>query len=454
MNKKIKGYRQETEFVNAGAGTATWCIASKDGRKYFIKSFLEATLIDEETAKKLPAPMVEAKRKSCVEFRARKQRLYDKLNEIRNGIFISPIELFVHNGHYCAVTDYLESFSDSDSISHFQPRRKAVLMRTMVLAMRDLAANHIVHSDIKPDNIVITFNQRMMPQLKIIDFDSGFFEDAPPRNVNEYHGDMVYFAPESMIFMQSEGESDVPLTCAVDKFAVGLLLHTMWCGSLPTYDKAECANVAEAILLRKPVVMDKSIPGKLAEVIAGFLQMEADDRISYDQAYALLGELMSTLPEDQPESQPEENPEPESEHIYKAKQNDVSAKETKITVSCFDTNGNVLDRRLIAIAYGTKTFIAAKNLHGYTPVKSGCDVVVDAAGNAEPKTVDLIYKKKKNPWPVLVVCILAILLGLLLAAVNRSNAEQPTVVRDLVAYELPYDQDSVETSWWSAPGYE
>lgn len=61
MKRMIKGYHQETDFVNAGAGTATWCIASKDGKKYFIKSFLEVTLIDEETAKNLPAPMVEAK---------------------------------------------------------------------------------------------------------------------------------------------------------------------------------------------------------------------------------------------------------------------------------------------------------------------------------------------------------------------------------------------------------
>lgn len=270
MKRMIKEYQQETDFVNAGAGTATWCIATKGGKKYFVKSFLEVTLVDEETAKNLPAPMVEAKRKSCIQFRVRKERLYNRLNEIQNGVFISPIELIVHNGHFCAVTDYLESFSDSDNIHKLTPRRKTILMRTIVLAMRDLANSHIVHSDIKPDNIVITYNQKKIPQLKIIDFDSGFFEDAPPHNVNEYHGDMVYFAPESMVFLQSEGESDVRLTCAVDKFAVGLLLHKMWCGMLPTYDTKECANVAEALLLDKPIKLHGSIPTKLSTVINGF----------------------------------------------------------------------------------------------------------------------------------------------------------------------------------------
>lgn len=51
MKRMIKEYQQETDFVNAGAGTATWCIATKGGKKYFVKSFLEVTLVDEETAK-------------------------------------------------------------------------------------------------------------------------------------------------------------------------------------------------------------------------------------------------------------------------------------------------------------------------------------------------------------------------------------------------------------------
>ena len=122
MNKMIKDYQQETDFVNAGAGTATCCIATKNNKKYFIKSFLEVTLVDEENAQNLPVPMVEAQRKSCIQFRIRKERLYNKLNEIQNGVFICPIELITYNGHFCAVTDYLEAFNDSDSIYTFSAK--------------------------------------------------------------------------------------------------------------------------------------------------------------------------------------------------------------------------------------------------------------------------------------------------------------------------------------------
>lgn len=408
MNKMIKDYQQETDFVNAGAGTATWCIATKNNKKYFIKSFLEVTLVDEENAQNLPVPMVEAQRKSCIQFRIRKERLYNKLNEIQNGVFICPIELITYNGHFCAVTDYLEAFNDSDSIYTFSPRRKTILMRTLLLAMRDLANNHIVHSDIKPDNIIITYNQKNLPQLKIIDFDSSFFEDAPPHNVNEYHGDMVYFAPESMVFLQSEGESDIRLTCAVDKFALGLLLHKMWCGVLPTYDTEECSNAAEALLLDKPITLNNSIPDKLSTIINGFLQEDPDNRMSYDQAYSLLGEYLSELPVDEPQLMPE----PVSQH-----------NEAEVEVICRDTSGCMLESKILTLAPGSGLTITPQVIDGYKCLDGKRDVYVDAAGHADPSSITFKYKKSRHKiWYWLAAALIAALLWWPLTSYGANTA--------------------------------
>lgn len=401
MKRMIKGYLQETDFVNAGAGTATWCIASKDGKKYFIKSFLEVTLVDEETAKNLPAPMVEAKRKNCIQFRVRKERLYNKLNEIQNGIFVTPKELLIHNGHFCAVTDYMESFDKSAKVHKFSPRRKTILMRTMMLAMRDLANNHIVHSDIKPDNIVITYNQKGNPQLKIIDFDSGFFEDAPPHNVNEYHGDMVYFAPESMVFLQTEGESDIRLTCAVDKFAIGLMLHQMWCGMLPTYDTAECANAAEALLLEKPITLHGSIPEKLQTIINGFLQENPDNRMGYDQAYALLGEMLDALPADEPDVVTPK---------ASTKAPNASA-DIEVRIVCVDTNGTVIESSTLKIAAGSEYTVVPKVLDEYECMDTKRLVRISADGHAEPSSITFRYRRKKSAvWLWLLAVIIVALI--------------------------------------------
>lgn len=406
MKRMIKGYLQETDFTNSGAGTATWCIASKDGKKYFIKSFLEITLLDEETAKNLPAPMVEAKRKSCVQFRIRKERLYNKLNEIQNGIFISPKELLVYNGHFCAVTDYIESFEEANKIHKFTPRRKTILMRTLVLALKDLSDNHIVHSDLKPDNIIITYNQKKKPQLKIIDFDSGFFEDAPPHNVNEYHGDIVFFAPESMVFLQAEGESDIRLTCAVDKFAMGLILHQMWCGMLPEYDKKECSNVAEAFLLDKPITLHGSIPPQLQTIIKGFLQEDPDKRMNYDQAYSLLGALLETLPEDDPEVEREEESTkpPEKPKTEKTK--------TDVNVICVDTkDGKVIHSSTLTVAAGHELAVVPKKIDGYKCLDEKRLIRVDTHGHADHSTIKFHYKKKASKaWIWIIIAIGIILL--------------------------------------------
>ncbi|MDO4621210.1 MAG: protein kinase [Lachnospiraceae bacterium] len=414
MNEMIKDYRQESAFVNIGAGTSTWCRASKGGKAYFIKSFLENTLVDEESAQKLPPQMVEAKRKSCIQFRIRKDRVYNKLNEIQNNIFIVPEELFTYNGHFCTATEYLPYFKNADIVYRFGPRRRVILMRTAVAAMSVLAENHIVHSDIKPDNVLIVFGKNHIPQLKIIDFDSSFFEDAPPRNVNEYHGDMVYFAPESMIFLQSEGESEIRLTCAVDQFALGILLHQMWCGSIPLFDKNESSNVAEAVLLDLPVTLDGSLPEELRKIVVGLLQEDPESRMSYAEVYELLGRLLENMPaekevslEDAVEGEAKEEVQIEKKPLadYPDAKADASV---PIHIVCVDAAGNAIDGKILFAVPGSNVEIEPLMIEGYRCLDGKHTVYVDKYGREGSNAIRFRYKKKG--W------LFAWLLGLLAVA--------------------------------------
>lgn len=293
MGELIKGYYAEKGFTSAGAGTFTWCIATRDGKNYFLKQFLSPVLVSEESKEKLPPSMVSSMQKSCVEFVAKKKRLYSVLQRIQTGAFIVPEDMTVYNGHYLAVSEAITQKCSSDQISSFAPWYKVMLMRTLVLCLMTLSENHIVHSDIKLDNLMITEDGCGTPMLKLIDFDSSFFEDDPPLNPNDFHGDQVYFAPEAMVFQNSEGSSDVRLNCKMDQFALGLVLHQMWCGTLPVYNKDKYANVAEALLLDDRITFASSLPPRLNRIISGFVKLDSDERMSYREAYALLGEELS-----------------------------------------------------------------------------------------------------------------------------------------------------------------
>lgn len=168
----------------------------------------------------------------------------------------------------------------------------------------------------------------------------------------------------------------------------------MWCGMLPTYDTKECANVAEALLLDKPIKLHGSIPTKLSTVINGFLQEDPDARMNYDQAYNLLGEYLSELPEDKSEIVPDSGTKP------------VSDKETEVRVEYVDMNGSVLESTTLTLACGSTLTVFPKTIDGYESIDGKRDVRVDESGHAEPSSIIFKYKKRvivrgcglSQPW--------------------------------------------------------
>lgn len=294
------------DFTSAGAGTSTWCIAEKDGVKYFIKQFLTPVLVADESRERLPSAMVDSMQKACVRFVAQKRNLYAALNNVQTGALVAPENLIVHNGHYLSVSPYVEQTIPSSEIHTLLPWYRLMLMRTMVLCMKALSDNHLVHSDIKLDNLLVAENEEGGCWLKLIDFDSGFFENDPPREPNDFHGDMVYFAPEAMVFQNSEGQSDICLTCKMDTFAVGLVLHQMWCGALPGFDTEEYINAAEALLCGSRLELSDSLPPQVRMVCEGFLALDPEERLDYGKAYELLGSAITqyTPPQTGPKEEP------------------------------------------------------------------------------------------------------------------------------------------------------
>ncbi len=284
----IYAYRQQTPFTTRGSGTARWCRAERDGQLYFVKEFLSPTLPPEDADMSLPVN--QARRDACIRFFHRLRRLYAALQSVNNGCLICPDgdeQLFVHGGHYCAVAPFITPDVPPEAVCALDPREKTALARTLVLSLRAVHGAGIVHGDIKPDCLMVSRSAGSACDLRLIDFDSAFFAEEPPTSPEAMHGDLACQAPETLLF--TEGEA-VPLTAKLDVFALGLVLHRMWCGSYPAFP-AEFRCAGEAVLAGAPVTLSPDLPAPLAGIIARMLAADPAARPDLTEVCAALNAL-------------------------------------------------------------------------------------------------------------------------------------------------------------------
>jgi eukaryotic-like serine/threonine-protein kinase len=147
----------------------------------------------------------------------------------------------------------------------------------------------IVHRDIAPDNVLISYEG----QVKIVDFGiakarqlRGF--DTEPGIVK---GKYLYFSPE-----QARGEQ---VDARTDVWATGIVLYDMLCGRLPVMDPPYVAMPKLAAgEFPHPAVLMPSIPAELDAIIMRALTVNRDERYESSNAFgdALAEFLYSTTP--------------------------------------------------------------------------------------------------------------------------------------------------------------
>ncbi|HLL02035.1 MAG TPA: protein kinase [Myxococcaceae bacterium] len=147
----------------------------------------------------------------------------------------------------------------------------------------------IVHRDISPDNVIISYEG----QVKIVDFGiakarqlRGF--DTAPGIVK---GKFLFFSPE-----QAHGEE---VDARTDVWATGVVLYEMLCGRLPVEGPQ---YVALPKLVRgefpRPGVLKADLPAELNAIVMKALAVKREDRFDSCHAFgdALAGFLYSTAP--------------------------------------------------------------------------------------------------------------------------------------------------------------
>ena len=255
------------DFSAENAGFCKWGFAEKGGQAYFIKEFLSPKYPLDSSG--LSPATIEKKKRQCEAFFAEKSRLYQAIESCRTGNVVT-IENFFRDGtkYYITTQRVAPSEISMEQIARLDDEKKYVLTRSLLYSFAKLHSRSIVHADIKPDNILIKRTEAGFYTGKIIDFDSGFFEDSIPE---EIQGDQIYLAPEVRLHMMEE---EAKITTKIDIFALGILFHQYWSGRLPTMlnknpelrpSAAQILKVLDTLLTSTAAPSDTAAPSSTKE---------------------------------------------------------------------------------------------------------------------------------------------------------------------------------------------
>lgn len=268
-------------------GFSRWGLATKNGRRVFIKEFL--TPVYPASTSGLSQKLLESKRALCESFFTTKNKLYKKLSQCQTGNIVYIDEFFRCGSHYYITTEYIDNpIEIADLSKTASDRDKRILTKLLTYNLKVLHREGIVHSDIKPNNLLIK-KTKYGYAAKLIDFDASFLVENPPEATEDIHGDFIYLAPEVFIRMRDEdGHIDEKL----DVYSLGILLHELWTGSLPQYPR-EYNYPFEAIINGYNggnLSLNPHLPSDVSRLIAWMVAPQPEHRPSASQCFDLLDE--------------------------------------------------------------------------------------------------------------------------------------------------------------------
>lgn len=430
---QIGEYEQLTEFTNENAGTAEWCMAQKNGKQYFVKKFQSPVYPSMDLG--LPEKKYNsrvAKFHAAIDSR---KNMYHQLRENdKYGLFIIPVEVISYQYHICTIADYIIGNLRPDEICTLSEWQRIVLMRTLTLALMSVHNAGVIHSDMKPENVMIYQNENNGScALKLIDFDGSFYESDPPEDIS---GDPTYSAPE---IYAKQTMPAIQLDHRIDIFALGIILHYFWTGKLPYKDSD--MTLGQAALKGKMIRMDSSVPVSLQEIIRQALEGNPEKRITTDEIYKKLGDLLAKYPVKIINLQENKKSEPPKKMVPKERtvSPKSSASEPKkpevpriisVPIVCANKYGFTVFNDKTEVECGKSKLVYAPKVSGYHIVSSTpISITADKDGKTNISVIRFTYdgdapKEEKDTsssgWKIF--WALAIIAAILFLAIKLSSA--------------------------------
>lgn len=283
----INGYTILEDFKVVGAGLSKWTFAERDGREYFIKEFLSPTYPDRDAP---GSDRTKAKKRArCATFEKHHQGIQRALAPLSayGGNLIVTLDFFRWGAKYYKVTEKVDAAGlSSADVARLAFKTQLVLLKTVAHSLKILHDLRIVHSDLKPSNVLIKQTE-MGYTTKLIDFDSAYLAGEPPP-ADEIVGTINYYSPELLGYIQEAGVSPSELGVASDVFALGLIYTEYLTGAPPPFDPAfhePAVAVRSGATLRVPRA---GIVPALADLVDRMLAADPRARPTIAEVHAAL----------------------------------------------------------------------------------------------------------------------------------------------------------------------
>ena len=201
------------------------------------------------------------------------------------------LETFEDEQLYFIIMEYING---GNLFSYVKKRRKLsekiakFIFRQIILGIKHIHSQLIVHRDIKLENILIDMNNN----IKICDFGIGIILSSENQDLHSQCGTPMYIAPEIILSTKEKGYKGFP----VDIWSAGIALYIMVSGKLPfnlddnqddfnginKENKEKNKKLKYEILNKEPKYIE-DITAELRDLLKGLLNKDPNKRLNCEQ---------------------------------------------------------------------------------------------------------------------------------------------------------------------------
>jgi len=251
---KMKFYKYGRLLGKGAFGKVNLCLHTLTGRLVAIKSINKEKIKNERQKQKIK----------------QETEIMETLSKSKNIVKI--FETYETKKHICIVMEYICA---GDLLTYIKKRSKLTepvakfIFKQIILGIKHIHDNNIIHRDIKLDNILLDLDNN----IKICDF-------GVSRKINigdimfEQCGTPAYIAPEILINKGYEG-------FGVDVWSAGVVLYAMLSGTVPF--KGNNIKELHDLIINGNYKEITGISNEADDLIKKILEVDAKKRIKIDQ---------------------------------------------------------------------------------------------------------------------------------------------------------------------------